>query len=303
MTTPKISIIIGSYNQKNIIKKVLEGYDSQTMPEPFELIVSDSKSNDGTKEILDAYKPKNPNFIYRYLIEANSGKAQARNRGVMAANADLIIISDSDMIPDNRLVETHYNAQKETKTPSCFEGVTLNMTHLHWPPEKDKVYPYITAGYKDGAKLGWYYFLTGNLSFPKTLFEEEGGFDESFKNYGWEDLELGYRLSKNNIPLKYLKNAINYHYHVLTHDEEIERNTLKGDSARLFLKKHPELKLFLGNNTLSRFLHKRIPKDGLIHRIIKNAFYSAPEKTRRHKFGFWFLKEHNYLTGLLSTQK
>ena len=76
---------------------------------------------------------------------------------------------------------------------------------------------------KDGAKLGWYYFLTGNVSFPKSWFEKEGGFSEDFQNYGWEDLELGYRFSQKKYPHYYLKKAVNYHYHVISEEEEIKR--------------------------------------------------------------------------------
>ena len=82
--------------------------------------------------------------------------------------------------------------------------------------------------------MGWYYFLTGNISFPKALFEEEQGFSEDFLNYGWEDLELGYRFKKRNIPLYYLTTAVNYHYHVITDKEKSERKLNMGQSAQIF---------------------------------------------------------------------
>ena len=115
------------------------------------------------------------------------------------------MITDSDMIAHPDLVETHLSAHEKSTGPMCYEGVTMNMTHLHWPINDDYLYPYITKEYSDGDALGWYYFLTGNISFPKSVFDAENGFDETFQSYGWEDIELGYRLSKKGVPLRFLK--------------------------------------------------------------------------------------------------
>ena len=199
MSEPKISVVLGTYNQKDVIKRVLEGYENQTLNNAdFEVVVVDSMSDDGTAEALTSY---NPNYNFNYIRKENNGKAYARNFGVSQAKSELIIITDADMIPDEKFVETHFNAHQDTQGPACFEGLTYNLDHYHWPPKSDSIEPYISRDYPQGKKLGWFYFLTGNISFPKSLFEEEKGFSEAFKGYGWEDLELGYRLSKKSIPL------------------------------------------------------------------------------------------------------
>ncbi len=82
---------------------------------------------------------------------------------------------------------------------------------------------------------------------PTALFQEACGFDERFDGYGWEDIELGYRLvEQKKIPLYYLPEAVNYHYHVLSDAEEIRRCEPKGASAVVLLRMHPELRNFLG---------------------------------------------------------
>ena len=133
----------------------------------------------------------------------------------------------------------HYEAQINSKQPTCYEGVTWNMKVLEWPTSTSNLSAYITKNIKPMAKLGWYYFLTGNISFPKTLFLSEKGFNETFLNYGWEDLELGYRLQKKNIPLYYLKQANNYHYHVVTEQEEIDRNVKERGVSKDFSRVAP----------------------------------------------------------------
>ena len=85
--------------------------------------------------------------------------------------------------------------------------------------------------------FNWQYILS------KTYFYRFKGFDEAFGGYGWEDLELGYRMSRENIPLIFLKDAVNYHYHVISEEDEIMRNIKKGESAQIFLKETPTFEM------------------------------------------------------------
>ncbi len=294
---PKISVVIGTLNQHHVLEKVVSEYAFQTCSKSdFEVIVVDSTSTDGTIEMLQNFKP---DFNFRYIVQANDGKASARNRGVQEAQGEYIIITDADMVPHPEFISTHLAVQLSSKKPTCYEGVTLNMDRLAWPVHEAQLTPYIQRQYPDGQPLGWYYFLTGNISFPKSLFNSFGGFNTIFKGYGWEDLELGYRMSLKKIPLYYLKSAINYHYHVVSKDEEIERNVAKGKSAKVLLNLHPELKLFLGLNPLSAWLFPKLTENSWLFRFAKQC-YTMPESTKKHQFGFWFLKEFYYLRGILS---
>ena len=295
MTQPLISVILGTYNQKTILEKVLPEYEKQTLAKTeFEIIVVDSESTDGASDWLLSYTPK---FQFKALIKPNQGKAAARNRGVKEARGKWILITDADMIPHPELIQKHLDFQQSLTYPACAEGLTFNMHQLQWPTDSANLMPLIGSNPKTRTRMGWFYFLTGNLSFLKSLFESYQGFDESFQGYGWEDLELGYRLKKAGVPLYYLREAINYHYHVVPKDEEIRRNIDKGLSAKLLLAKHPELQWFLGLNPLSRFIFPKIQEGG--------AFYSWMQKNYRssspflHRLGFWFLKEHAYLKGIL----
>ena len=55
----KASIVIGTLNQYEILKKVLPFYEKlNTSNEDFEVIVVDSTSSDGSVEFLEGFKPK-----------------------------------------------------------------------------------------------------------------------------------------------------------------------------------------------------------------------------------------------------
>ena len=293
MSQYKVSVVIGTYNQCEKLEKVLDGFNEQTLPfSDFEVLVVDSTSDDGTHDMFDRFEAK---FNFRPIIQKNAGKTGARNRGIQDSTAPLILITDADIIPHPKLLETHLDAHKNAKEPCTFEGLTYNMDRYEWPAPKEILHPYIREKLKDGQKIGWWYFLTGNLSFSRSLINEIGIFDSNFTNYGWEDLELGYRFFKKGIPHLYLEDAINYHYHVISKVEEIDRCELKGESAAIFYRKHPELKWFLGMNPISMFFHQRISYKGNFCAMLKKWL----KKTGvRQKIAVWFLSEHQYLTGL-----
>jgi GT2 family glycosyltransferase len=293
---PVVSVVIGTYNQRDVLQRVLTAYNTQSAAIPFEVIVVDSSSTDGTLDMLGDFHAK---FTLRHIVQANAGKAAARNRGVHDAKADIIVVTDADMVPHERFVQTHFEAHRGTQQAKCFEGLTYNLKRLHWPPEPDLLHPYMRYQPRPGAELGWFYFLTGNLSFPKSVFLEAGGFSPDFTGYGWEDLELGYRLYKDGVPLVYLPTAINYHYHVVTDTDEIQRNVAKGQSAKIFLKKHPELRWFLGLNPLSVFVYRATSPRGILYRLMEKATHLPPSNLF-HRLGIWFLKEYHYLSGALS---
>ena len=300
-SVPKISVVIGCYNQRHVIEKALSSYASQTLSkEDYEVIVVDSSSTDGTSEYLVNYAA---DYQFNAIIQDNSGKAAARNRAAQKARAPLLLVTDADMIADSKLLEAHVLAHQSSSTPCCFEGLAWNLERLEWPVGDQTLTPQVASHPKDRGRLGWYYFLTGNLSCPKDLFEEQGGFDEEFVGYGWEDLELGYRLHQKNVPLYYLRSAVNYHYHLISKEDDVKRSRKKGESAAIFYRKHPELKWFLGMNPLSLWLHCRVKEEGRFYRRLEKKWMAQKEGSLRRRFASWFCSEHEYLTGLLSEEE
>jgi GT2 family glycosyltransferase len=276
----KISVVIGTYNQSHILKKALESLFHQTLsPELYEIQVIDSSSLDDTKKMVEGLKPT---CRFNYQVAPNKGKTAARNLGIKLAKGEIIFLTDADMVAEPKLLETHYLAQ-EKKPNASFEGLTIN------PDGK----PYIKAWLWPGKKLKWAYFLTGNLSIKKTTIVEAGLFDENFRGYGWEDIELGYRLSQMGVPLRYLPDAVNHHHHPVSAEDLVERKYQMGKSAALFYKKHPNfwIRMFLGMNPLAM---------GIFHIIKKRPSLLEAIGRRAHRSGFYayLLEEYQYRLGL-----
>lgn len=281
---PIISVIIGTYNQKEVLQKVLTSLCHQTVANDlYEIIVVDSLSQDNTPEIIPFFQEK---ILLKYIRRETSGKAAARNIGIKEAQGDIILLTDADMICDIRFIEEHITFHHKFRNCAA-EGLTYNLKELKEDfKQTSNLLPYITKKINANDVLEWFSFLSGNLSIPKRILNAIGLFDEKFTGYGWEDLELGYRLSQKGISLRYLPSAINYHYHPFLNEDIIERKKKMGKSAAIFIKKHPQryIKYFLGLNPLAMLLYYLIKfMPGLKKTAEKNWKYVWSEYVYREE--------------------
>jgi len=302
---PKISVVLGTYNQRDVLKLVLQSFNDQNCrPEDFEVVVVDSSSTDGTEQMVRA-------FPFSYYKIDNRGKTAARNHAIRQARADLILITDGDMIAHPDLVKEHILFHEETAKFTCpsgrrvrrfpngavAEGKTCNFKKkkdsLDDCLAPDNLVPYLTENPKPYKKLPFSNFLTGNLSIKKETIMKAGLFDEDFTGYGWEDIELGYRVTKMGVPILFLASAINYHYHFFEDIDMLKRKFDMGRSAQVFLKKHPdmEVKLYLGINPLAMAIYRFL-------KSTPNLFKVIEKKAKNSKFFEYVLEEYYYRAGL-----
>lgn len=75
MNKIKLSIVCLTYNHAKFIRRALDGFIMQQTNFPFEVLIHDDASNDGTQEIIREYEQKYPNIIKPiYQTENQWGK-------------------------------------------------------------------------------------------------------------------------------------------------------------------------------------------------------------------------------------
>jgi len=92
---PFISIITPVYNRADCIKRCIKSVSTQTCTAPFEHIVVDDGSTDGTFEITTSLTAENKH-LKALRLDHNSGPNAARNAAVKAATGKFILLLDSD---------------------------------------------------------------------------------------------------------------------------------------------------------------------------------------------------------------
>ncbi|HEY9706386.1 MAG TPA: galactosyltransferase-related protein, partial [Allocoleopsis sp.] len=115
------------------------------------------------------------------------------------------------------------------------------------------------------------YFATGNVAIARSWLEEAGLFDTSFKQYGWEDLELGVRLKKLGLKLIKCPLAVGYHWHpAFTLDQIpklIDQEIQRGKMGVIFYQKHPTfaVKMMIQMTIFHRILWGILSLNGLLN--------------------------------------
>src|SRR6056297_1576153 len=91
---PKISIVMGAYNEESCIAGALDSIISQTFSD-WELIVIDDGSTDATADIVRRYAECDSR-IDLYRNEINMELSLSLNKGIRLARADFIARADAD---------------------------------------------------------------------------------------------------------------------------------------------------------------------------------------------------------------
>jgi cellulose synthase/poly-beta-1,6-N-acetylglucosamine synthase-like glycosyltransferase len=94
----KLSIIVPTYNESDIIAFKLNNLAMLDYPkELIQLIVVDSKSDDGTVEIVKGFAESHPEMRLEILVESErKGKSAALNQALKNCAGDVVIVSDAD---------------------------------------------------------------------------------------------------------------------------------------------------------------------------------------------------------------
>ncbi|MFN5967842.1 MAG: glycosyltransferase family 2 protein [Pseudanabaena sp.] len=232
------SIIIPTYNRLPILQKCLQAMEAQDFIEPYEIVVVDDGSTDGTVEFLQSRRTKFPHV--RLFQQNHEGAAIARNTGIDVASGDIIVFIDSDLVVTPVFLASHAKALAGSDRAFTY-GRVINTSNFEDPTSEPlKV-----------TDLSNAFFATGNVAIAKHWLIEAGKFDTSFRPYGWEDLELGVRLK--NLGLKLIKcpDAVGYHWHPAFTIEQLPRlvdvEAQRGRMGVVFYQKHPtwEVKMMI----------------------------------------------------------
>ena len=181
----KISVIIPTYNRKHTLQRAIDSVLAQTF-KPFEIIIVDDGSKDGTKEWLLQNYPS-----VQYIHQPNNGVSSARNKGIQISQGSWIALLDSDdeWMPEKLEYQSRF---LEMNRDSSFchtneiwirNGVRVNQMKKHKKYGGD-----IFKHCLDICRIS-----PSSSIIKKDVFEEVGAFDESLTVC--EDYDLWLRVT------------------------------------------------------------------------------------------------------------
>lgn len=186
--TPRISVIIPTYNRAWALARAVDSVLSQEYPD-VELIIVDDGSTDDTLNLLESYG----NAI-KVITQPNRGVSAARNQGIAAASGALIALLDSDdyWLPGKlsrqaAFFDRHPEALIcQTREIWVRRGRRVNPKNRHAKP----------SGMIFGPSLALCLVSPSAVMVRKSLFDQVGLFDESMP--ACEDYDLWLRVAAHH---------------------------------------------------------------------------------------------------------
>lgn len=202
----KFSIVIPLHNKAPFVCETLQSIVDQTEM-PYELIIVDDKSTDGSLELVTRFLKKVPEHfksvqVEIVALEENRGVSYARNLGFSKTSGDIISFIDADDVYAPGLIRTATHLMEAQEMDFVVLGIHLFPSGIRYPNFK-KIMPELqeveTDAYlmKDPLRtITSHHFVMGVGSnvIAKRKWMETIQFDENARFY--EGIDFWYRVLK-----------------------------------------------------------------------------------------------------------
>lgn len=205
---PLVSVIIPVYNDPAGIRDTLKSLVVQTYPrEAYKIIVADNGSHDRTCDVVASFQSEHPGLVRLVVEDEIQSSYAARNKGIRAAQGDILAFTDADCTPIPEWLTE--GVQAVVQREAAFAAGCIQMT---FRDDRPNIWEYFDAAgkldqqsYVENAGFG----ATANLLVRRRMFDEYGLFRDDLRSGG--DYEFGRRLTGAGEKLVYAERALVYH--------------------------------------------------------------------------------------------
>lgn len=210
-----MSVVVATFRRPRGLSALLGGLSQQRQPPPFEVVVVDNDPSGSARSAVVEH-----GTAVRYVRESRPGASHARNTGVAASRAEVLAITDDDVVPDPGWLAAlttpllHGEADV-TGGPVCLDP---HVARPRWWDES-------ISGYLSGFSLGPCaraltgaddYLLTANLGVRRGQVLQAGGFDPWLGPRGrihlvGDDARLVRELRRRGADVRYVPDAVVVH--------------------------------------------------------------------------------------------
>ncbi len=287
---PKLSIIILTYNKAyelNLLLKSLVIQDCKK--EEFEVVIVDDGSDFDLSKIVLKYE--HMLYIRFFCREHTGNRAANRNFGASKSICERLLFIDSDMIPEKDVVRKFIERTEEDPKIvllGCRNRITEYAPFFIDEETIEKHFEILQNYYsildervdyleKENQIEDWWLVYSHSICLWKSLFFDAGGFEEEMgKNWGVEDIDLGYRLSSLGAKIKVEKDLRFYHLHHPERWKERIKQLEKNHQTMYEKYKNWKVELYTKDGCLSTeryiLLYNTLKKvDFVIHKVKKKV--------------------------------
>ena len=273
-----LSVVVPTHNRPTTLRNTLRALAAQTLPaSKFELFVVDDGS---TEENRRAARALAGSFDFTLIEKEQGGLASARNRGAERATGAILHFLDDDVIPAPDALEQHVASHAAETGAVAVVGALPFPPHVRldaflWYIERSGHYDLFRHPRKYPGGRPPMPPMNGNSSIPRELFVGIGRYDESFNQYGSEDLELGYRLARAGVRFVYNPRAVGYHDHTKDFPQFCTDMETAGTSLIRLYRKYPEIKAPKKIDLVEDRL-RDLPREKRLAKVVMEITFGAP---------------------------
>lgn len=237
-------------NKVDLLRQTLDALKNQDAGpgRDWEIVVVNDGSTDTTGKFLESMDGTGCNPLLRVVSPPhNVGRAKARNLGARAASGHYILFMDDDIVAPAGLVAAHLDLLEKLPGSGTIGYAVTDPTVVdapHFAYLDSRGVAKLSSGPAPGR-----FFVTQNAAVERKSFLSIGGFDEDFSSYGFEDMEVAFRLENEaGVKFQALTSPVPLHVHHHTLEEYLDKKIECGRHslphlARLHPQRIPEMKL------------------------------------------------------------
>ncbi len=221
MNQPFLTVALCTHNHADRLARTLADLAHVQHPrQPWEFLVIDNASSDGTPELLATMDWRPAGVEIRIVREEKLGLSNARNRALQEARGDYLLFMDDDETPDPAWLIAYEQAMLEHQPDALggrIEVLFEDGARPSWLQDE-------LLGFLGKLNHGTARWLTesttpifgGNFAFRRSVFARIGNFDarlgrQGAANIGGEDTEIYQRLLAHGCHVRWVPDAIIQH--------------------------------------------------------------------------------------------
>lgn len=196
---PCVSVVIPTYNGASLLATQLAALAAQRLDQPWEVVVADNGSTDGTLAVAAQFRPLLPRLTIVSALDGR-GPSYARNVGASVASAPLLLFVDQD----DEVAPGYLEAMVRALVGAELVGARIDHDSLntrwagdirgHWQTDGLLAGMYLPAA--SGCSLG----------VRREAFARASGFDERLASA--QDIDFCWRVQEGSAPMAFVSDAV-----------------------------------------------------------------------------------------------